>query len=350
LYISVVCSIPSLTYGNVTIAQIHATPESHGTVNCMEGYRATHPTVTCMANRQWKPKAECTMVQCAYPGNITNGYYSRYGGVVTSAQPYNVIITVNCNTGYELVEGIRTTRQCLSDGKWDGSTPVCGNVACNYPGNVVNGLYTSTNNNDLYSTGSMPYMSNITLKCVEGYESNRTIRTCLANKSWSGTAPSCQRIYCPSPNDLTHGHYTFENITTYAGAVKLAHGTKLHAVCNTSYMVSKPSSYITCQLDHTWTKPAPTCDLIKCDLPTIIEGVMRNFSTPLEEGNSAPHNASLSESCGEKYRPQTNSRRCDDTGSFDGSPLICGTSLAYYCMTLFPFFQHKGIVAFRFKM
>ncbi|VDI06471.1 Hypothetical predicted protein [Mytilus galloprovincialis] len=102
---------------------------------------------------------------------------------------YQNTITYACITGYEWSSG-SLARQCLADGIWNGSHPVCEIVTCRGLAKVNFARITS-------QTGKN-YEDTITYACIKGYKSkhgNRLTRTCRADGTWNNHPPICKKSH-----------------------------------------------------------------------------------------------------------------------------------------------------------
>ncbi|XP_064406937.1 E-selectin-like isoform X1 [Halichondria panicea] len=145
----------------------HRTAERH-IPHCCNEYTGTHPN--------------CIKIQCPSLRSSVNGK------VAVSSRYLNGFGTYSCDYGYKLVGS--SSVKCKRDQTWSGTAPSCQRVRCpslRSPGNgnvAVNKYY-------LDGTG--------TYSCHYGFrlDGSSSVR-CKSDQTWSGTAPSCQRIRCPS--------------------------------------------------------------------------------------------------------------------------------------------------------
>jgi hypothetical protein len=87
-----------------------------------------------------------------------------------------------CDTGYGRPS--LESRTCQADGTWSGANPTCTPVDCGNLENPKNGKVT---------TPATTYKSEATYSCDPNYGPNPAgKRTCQADGTWSGTAPTCQ--------------------------------------------------------------------------------------------------------------------------------------------------------------
>ncbi|XP_010791795.1 complement factor B-like [Notothenia coriiceps] len=159
--------------------------------HCPEGYYP-YPVVTrlCQHNGSWRmaPKRftpqRCRVVECPDPTVM------EYGEVSPPQEKYfvNNETTYECYSGYTMRGSAR--RVCLPNGKWSGSTPICGRETghnCADPG-IPPGASRAGNIFGVDET--VKYSCNSNLFLVGSSE-----RVCLENGQWSNKEPACYYKY-----------------------------------------------------------------------------------------------------------------------------------------------------------
>ncbi|TRY54159.1 hypothetical protein DNTS_034839 [Danionella cerebrum] len=151
---------------------------------CDLGYYPSIPTRRCQYGT-WIPKpdnkksAECKRVTCPNPNVLENGEVSPH------QKKYYVNDTTeySCNSDYKF-SGSRV-RICKENGKWNGSTPICGHNSdyCADPG-VPPG--SSRTGNEFKIGFKVTYRCDSPLTLIGSKE-----RVCLDGAMWSGTEPQC---------------------------------------------------------------------------------------------------------------------------------------------------------------
>ena len=211
-----------------------ANPCQNGT--CMPGSGLSY---TCQCAAGWLG-TNCDMpVTCTGLSNPTNGNVSAPSATFGNGVSYT------CNAGYSLVG--QPTRACLATGMWAGSAPTCAPVTCSGLVAPTNGTVTPT---------STTYGLQATYACSAGYtltgNGNLATRTCQADTTWSGSAPSCTPVTCsglvaPANGSVAPTSTTFGNAATYS--------------CNGGYMLSGNGGSATrsCLATTMWSGTAPTC-------------------------------------------------------------------------------------------
>jgi hypothetical protein len=166
------------------------------------------------------------------------------GTVDVTATTYNSTATYSCTTtGYTLSGD--AGRTCQANGTWSGSAPTCVLVDCGPLSKPSNGAV------DVPTT---TYNSTATYLCTTtGYTlSGAATRTCQANGTWSGSAPSCALVDC-GPLDKPNNGAVAVTTTTYNSTASYS--------CTTTGYVLLGDDVRTCQASGSWTGSAPTCIL-----------------------------------------------------------------------------------------
>src|SRR5690606_23118289 len=121
------------------------------------------------------------------------------------------VVTYACNAGYSLLG--TPARACQSDGTFAGVAPTCEPVTCSSASAPTNGSVSSS---------SATYPNAVTYACDMGYtltgNGGSNTRSCQANGSFSGTAPTCAPVTCTGIVAPTHGTVSATS-ATYGDAV-----------------------------------------------------------------------------------------------------------------------------------
>ncbi|XP_019633411.1 PREDICTED: uncharacterized protein LOC109476834 [Branchiostoma belcheri] len=200
------------------------------TFTCNTGYNLVgSSTLTCQLDGTWDGSPPtCEVGQCPILTAPANG-------AVSGSNSYGDEITFTCNTGYNLVGS--STLTCQLDLTWSRSAPKCLIVQCP--------VLTAPENGG--KTGGNSYQDRVTFTCDPGYVlDGSSSLTCGADATW--TAQQCPILTAP-----TNGTMTGENVLTFT--------------CNTGYNLVGPST-LTCQLDGTWDGSPPTCEVGQCPILT----------------------------------------------------------------------------------
>jgi len=260
---SIVTCPPLSPASPLRVSAINITYNSVATYFCETGHSLTgSDTSTCQADGSWSgSEPTCSIVTCP-PLNVTSPL-----SVSAASITYNSDATYACEIGY-LMSGFNP-RTCQADGTWSGTAPACIIVSCP----------TLTEASPLsVNVSSLTYFSVATYLCIIGYSlSGSSTRTCLADGTWSGLAPTCDIITCPtlsasSPLLVNVVSVNFGDVVTYS--------------CEVKYKING-TSFRTCQSDGTWGDSEPTCTLITCpNITAPINGHV-NFSSGIGVGGKA---------------------------------------------------------------
>ena len=231
--------------------------QAHGNVNtytsivifsCNTGYNLSgNRSIECLFNGKWNASSptcdpvDCSdpvncsdPVDCSDPGAPDNGL--AQGNIYT----YTSIVTFSCNTGYNL-SGNRSI-ECLSNGKWNASSPTCDPVDCSDPGVPDNGQA----HGNIYT-----YTSIVTFSCNTGYNlSNNHGIECLSDGQWNASNPTCDPVNCGNPgvpeNGQAHGDvYTYNSVINYT--------------CNEGFLINGSHSIVCLPSGH-WNGSRSTCN------------------------------------------------------------------------------------------
>lgn len=219
------------------------------TYSCLYGYKLVGNTsLEFQSDGHWhgvRPK--CVAIECDTSGlNIVNGHV-EIGNVTVGS-----LTIFQCDRGYTLLGD--ATRTCLTDGIWSGSNPICNIVFC--PGNfeIQHGNISGTANH---------FNASLRFACVPGYQLiGDEIITCLANATWSGSNPRCERINCPIPKGTGDLSVSFTTLNV---------GSKVEYNCPEKYKIIGESSR-TCLSSGEWSGDEPTCQAMQCQIPSLLNG------------------------------------------------------------------------------
>ena len=309
--VEIVCpSPPSIDHGTAV------NPESLETFSighmiqyeCLTGYEfslnSLNPLgqIRCLGTGQWEANPPtCQLIVCPAPEEIANG------DVKVSAMTYQSVAVYTCDESYELEGNARLT--CESNKQWSSDPPVCNAMMCEPPDRIQHG---EIDYKDLKIGSVVRYM------CNEGYSLSGTeVRRCLANLSYSGVEPTCERITCGEPDDVQNGDKVstgieFQDTVTYS--------------CHIGYILIG-DSVRTCQADKSWSGQAPLCEIVQCDKPSRITSNGRMI------GDVFNYNSIIEYVCDPGYiiDGPTNRRQCQANGEWDSPIPVC---LAVECPRL----------------
>jgi hypothetical protein len=157
-----------------------------------------------------------------------------------------------------------------------------------------------------------------TYSCTTGYgPPNPPTRTCLAEGTWSGVAPTCDLVDCHAPPAISHGNVSAA-VTTYGAAADYS--------CVSGYTLSGVTQR-QCQADGTWSGVAPTCTLVDCHAPPTIDH--GSVSAPI-----TTYGAAADYSCAPTYALSGTGRRyCQEDGTWSGTEPSCVLQTAKLTIT-----------------
>ncbi|XP_038827831.1 CUB and sushi domain-containing protein 3-like [Salvelinus namaycush] len=360
------CSDPGIPANSIRQSKIEHGNFTFGTVvfyNCSPGfYLFGSPVLTCQPTGQWdKPLPECIVVDCGHPGSPPNGQlngdkftfgstvrYTCIGGRQLKGESARTCqlnghwsapmpfcsgdsqgtcgdpgtpsqgsreesdfrirskVQFRCSEGYELIGSAE--RMCFPNGTWSGTQPFCKPVQCGNPGSPSNGR--------VYRLDGTTYSHSVTYSCMDGYLlTGSTTRQCLANATWSGTAPNCTMINCGDPGVPANGMRYGEDF---------AIGQNITFLCAPGYIMEADCSPMrTCTSNGTWSGIMASCKAVTCAAPSAI-------SNGVLEGTDFEWGTSVSYSCSPGYELSFPAiLTCVGNGTWNGMvpqclPKFCG--------------------------
>lgn len=217
------------------------------TFSCDPGYNLHGvKTISCELGGTWSGEApSCRFIDCGVPEDLRDGEMTLVNGTTF----LNSVATYECGDDFWL-EG-EAERVCLEDGHWSGVAPMCLLIGCNEP-EVPTGGYVTGYSFDVHSE--------VEYHCETGhYLTGDTIRVCLRNGEWSGSAPSCTYVDCGRVPPMTRGEVFYLNESTFLGS-------HLTYTCNQNYKLIGDGHRV-CERDSRWSGEAPKCEEIRCSEP-----------------------------------------------------------------------------------
>ena len=144
-------------------------------------------------------------------GNLTSPANGQVD--LTSGTTFGQIVTYSCNIGYNLVGD--STRTCQATGVWSGSAPTCEGMFYSAVSTIKEicevsymykvmflsivvdcGSVTDPANGQVSHTSGTTFGQTATYSCNTGYNLvGDSTRICQATGQWSGSAPTCQRMF-----------------------------------------------------------------------------------------------------------------------------------------------------------
>jgi len=234
--------------------EVYVDGGNHAMFGCLEGYTLVGTAeLDCLDNDTWSAAAPiCAAVQC--PDITTDGLPN--GRMIFTSLTYTSTIRFECDVGY-YISGQRSI-ECYKDGTWSGRVPKCEKSKCFPPFRMNNGKIVG----DDFSYGET-----IEYICDKGYQltGGDSVRTCTAIGIWSGNAPSCNLIFCPTPNR--------SNIIVVG--TEYSYGSILEYRCSPGYALEGSASR-TCTETGEWSGDEPRC--VRSECPIVNELVNGRFN------------------------------------------------------------------------
>jgi len=267
---------------------------------CKDGY-VTKDAIErfCTPDGHWNGKApECVGMQCKMLSPPTHGSVAS-----TNGNAFPATATYACDAGYFTADPATTI--CDSKGNWNGTKPNCEPITCtDLSLSASDAVVTLTNNGK--------YPSVATYKCKEGYQTvDSTTRTCLTDGSWTGRAPGCEGVPCPTLPDILGG----ESKVTFGGR----YPGSISYLCGAGYLLQGPGER-QCQRDGTWSgKESAKCVGIKCaDMGGSIPGGSIAYS------NDGRFPSTATYTCGPGFSlVGLETRSCASDGNWGGETPVC---------------------------
>ena len=210
---------------------------------CNEGFRLEGQSErVCGADGKWHGEIpNCLPARCPLPVPVEHGSFS--GDIFT----YGSTVNYTCDLGFRLVG--HNVLQCSADASWNYHAPECEIIECPEIEHPMHGHIISSGN----TFGSV-----LEIMCDFGYELvGPMLRSCLLDALWSGNDSYCEKVKCPTPNEIKNGRYYGRTFTF---------GNSIDYACEANYDLFGPSRR-TCQGDGRWTEMDPSCLPKRCPQP-----------------------------------------------------------------------------------
>nr|XP_056700610.1 complement C2 [Euleptes europaea] len=182
----------SIKGGNVSLSDGHR-QGSILTYSCPDG-SYPHPVRTriCQSDGNWAPmyssgrrvtQASCRGMRCPPQRAFENGFFSPR----LSAYPVRGVLNFECFDGYQLHGSAQ--RHCQSNGRWNGTSPVCNDGAGHCPSlPIPPGAISSGGRNRLGDR--------VSFQCQTGLDLvGSSEHVCTPEGEWSGAETSCRAPY-----------------------------------------------------------------------------------------------------------------------------------------------------------
>ncbi|XP_037533201.1 CUB and sushi domain-containing protein 3 [Nematolebias whitei] len=263
-------------------------------------------SLTCQLNGHWSsPLPHCsgdTSGTCGDPGTPAHASREVMGNFKVRSK-----VRFTCAVGHTLYGSAE--RICFPNGTWSGKQPFCKPMQCGNPGTPAHGRISRVD--------GTTFSHSIVYSCTEGYFlMGSPTRQCLANGTWSGSAPNCTMITCGEPGIPANGLRFGDDITV---------GQNVTFMCQPGYVMVGGESIVsrTCTNNGTWSGAMPMCQVVTCPTPPSIPN-------GLLEGSVLEWGASVSYSCLPGYELSFPAvLTCTGNGTWSGDlpqclPKFCG--------------------------
>ncbi|XP_077973714.1 sushi, von Willebrand factor type A, EGF and pentraxin domain-containing protein 1-like isoform X2 [Styela clava] len=281
------------------------------TITCDTGYeieelQSDQAVVTCEAEGFWSRDISalvCHPLTCERLEMLENGVILLDDAIQKNSFEddglllYNSTIRYKCSRGYTL-KGI-SKQQCLPDGTWTGSLPLCDPVECGSPPFILHGTILGGNKSS--------YGNEITYECDVGYKlepERSSRRVCNEMGSWTGRHPLCTIVTCGPPLSVENA-----DVESYA----YTYESEIGIVCNVGHVMTVGEEMRICQSDGSWSGMEPVCERINCGIhPQVEHGFV-------EPNNASHYQDEVVITCEDGYELFGDAVRvCESEGEWEG--------------------------------
>ena len=325
------CGLPPYVRHADTVGSRHYEYNSTVQYVCKLGYTLNGQvnTSVCLANGSWSEvDLECVVISCPSPTIPDGGQIFLDSDHLVSDMDYlerlhpegfryGNLVTISCDADRELHgAGIRV---CGPDGRWNGTEPNCHRITCRRPPALPNVIY-----NDNRQTYRQDYYVGhvINVSCETGYHVVKDHHSiiCQANRSWniSASLAPCERTVCPSPPNVSQGHFIIVEGGRFSGN-EFDFRTTVSYSCQPGYLLVGGRS-MTCGENGRWSnvEASPKCDVVNCSR------LQPPDSGYLESDEGLSFGSSVNFHCNHGYKLVGASKlRCRHDGNWNGSAPIC---------------------------
>ncbi|KAA8591557.1 hypothetical protein FQN60_016931, partial [Etheostoma spectabile] len=200
-------------------------------------------SLTCQLNGHWSgPLPHCSgdsTGTCGDPG--TPAHCTREAGNFKVRSK----VRFTCAVGHTLYGSAE--RICFPNGTWSGRQPFCKPVQCGNPATPAHGRISRVD--------GTTFSHSIVYSCMEGYFlTGAPTRQCLANSTWSGSAPNCTMITCGDPGIPANGLRFGDDVMV---------GQNVTFMCQPGYVIIGGDTAVTrtCTNNGSWSGTMPVCQV-----------------------------------------------------------------------------------------
>ncbi|XP_070766494.1 membrane cofactor protein-like isoform X4 [Enoplosus armatus] len=218
--------------------------------------------------------------------------------------PDGLQVSFTCEVGYMSVGGSAVIT-CMA-GTWTPVRLKCERLNCGSAGEVDNGFID-------YSGGS-EFGDQCEIFCNTGYRLVGNNKLLCEVKGWSGRLPVCEVLVCDPPPVIEGGTFS-PNEETYE------YGHVVRYSCQSGYTL-KGTPSISCSEDGTFVPRPPTCIVVQCEDPDIL-------NADWVKGSRPPHiyRATVTYQCRSGYVMKgASTQTCEGTGQWSPGLPQCETA------------------------
>ncbi|KAK2897245.1 hypothetical protein Q8A73_013625 [Channa argus] len=231
--------------------------------SCFKGYTVDgSKSATCSEDGTLKPDPPtCFTQNCSKP-TLGPHMNLRDEFILLETFPDGTKVYLTCEVGYAPAGG--STVITCSAGSWSRVTLRCERKHCGSAGEITNGQVE-------YPEGTQ-FGDKALFHCDIGYTlvGNREIM--CGDKGWMGRLPVCEVMICSPPHGVVNGTFSPNNDEYNYGDVVLYSCNKDNTLIG--------SRSITCSEDGTFKPEPPTCRMVECKDPQIVNGKWQTGSRP----------------------------------------------------------------------
>ncbi|KAM9856685.1 beta-2-glycoprotein 1-like [Aulostomus maculatus] len=239
-----VCPRPQLA-ANIVVEglQRYFNPGEEIVLHCKQGYTPVSGPrkIVCALTGEWTAtKLMCLPKRCPYPDPLA------HGDVYYEDNVYQSTINYTCHEGHTLIG--ESTSECLANGTWSQSVPLCQPMSCGLAPIPQFGMIVY----DKRIRGNTTYFGiGGTYKCLPPYVLIGEARAeCNADGTWSKT-PECRVVTCPPPENIDRGYMSINEDRDFHFMETLKYGCLGHYVLEGNLQV-------VCQKNGAWSEK-PSC-------------------------------------------------------------------------------------------
>ncbi|XP_071497252.1 uncharacterized protein [Diadema antillarum] len=299
---------------------------SCGTGYRLQGRGSTACSKTGTTGSWTNPAPTCQILQCPAPNVPANGRV-----VGSCSRNYGSTCNYACNTGYAINNSQRrcTANPGSTTASWQGAAPVCTRKHCTKP-HLTPALSIST-------TGAcpagnvVPTGNRCSFTCSTGYYmQGASVLTCQHDRTWSGNAPTCHLITCPTSALPAPSNGRRQGCTN----TRENYGTVCTLTCNVGYLPTAPVQR-TCADDGDgdgngfWRGEDLSCTIVTCPQPPVPANgaigscVFQGASQNIGGRQKFSTRCTLTCNLGFSQTRGSSSRVCQASGAWDGTLPTC---------------------------